>query len=160
LYTQLSGIAGSLHVAGFEATSAPSCQGADGFCHTTHGTLRSKIAEIRSSRRRSPVIRSTLLFGILFCAPALFAQQPVEPSMRQADRAEAQNQKDMPPPLNPRVAIDPVKLRQNADELATLAQSVPTEVDQTTRGVLPKDLTEKLKRIEKLAKQLRSQISQ
>ena len=53
-----------------------------------------------------------------------------------------------------------VGTRRDADELATLAQAVPTEVDQTTKGVLPKDLNDKLKRIEKSAKQLRSRISQ
>jgi len=40
-----------------------------------------------------------------------------------------------------------------------LAESVLSEVDQTTKGLLPKDLSEKLKRIEKLAKQLRRQLS-
>lgn len=58
------------------------------------------------------------------------------------------------------MVVDQAKLRHDADELAALAQSVPPEVDQTAKGVLPKDLAEKLKRIEKLAKQLRSQISQ
>jgi hypothetical protein len=62
--------------------------------------------------------------------------------------------------MNSRITIDPAKLRRDAGELATLAQSVPTEVDQTTKGILPKDLNVKLKRIENLAKQLRSRISQ
>ncbi|MGA8213040.1 MAG: hypothetical protein WB799_05575 [Candidatus Sulfotelmatobacter sp.] len=106
------------------------------------------------------MIRLIVWLGILFCASALFAQRPGSPSLRQADQAEAQSQKDMPPPLNQRAPIDFAKLRHDADELAGLAQSVPPEVDQTTKGVLPKDLGEKLKRIEKLAKQLRSQISQ
>jgi len=52
-----------------------------------------------------------------------------------------------------------VKLKQDADQLATLAQLIPSDVDQTTKGILPKDLDQRLKRIEKLAKQLRSQIS-
>jgi hypothetical protein len=51
------------------------------------------------------------------------------------------------------------KLKHDAEELAALAESVPSDVDQTTKGLLPKDLREKLKRIEKLAKQLRSQLS-
>lgn len=82
------------------------------------------------------------------------------PSLQQANQAETQSQKDIPPPANRRVTVDPAKLKHDADELASLAESVPPEVDQTTKGVLPKDLSEKLKRIEKLAKQLRSQISQ
>jgi hypothetical protein len=106
------------------------------------------------------VIRSIVCLGIFFCAPAVFAQQPVQRGVDQAERAEAQNQKNIPPPLNQRTTVDLAKLKQNADELAALAQTVPPEVDQTTKGVLPKDLSDKLKRIEKLAKQLRSQISQ
>jgi hypothetical protein len=43
--------------------------------------------------------------------------------------------------------------------LAALAQSVPPDIDQTAKGILPKDLGQKLKRIEKLAKQLRGQLS-
>jgi hypothetical protein len=106
------------------------------------------------------MIRLVVWLGILFWASTLFAQRPGSPSLRQADQAEAQSQKDMPPPLYQRATVDPAKLRRDADELASLAQSVPPEVDQTNKGVLPKDLSEKLKRIEKLAKQLRSQISQ
>ena len=34
----------------------------------------------------------------------------------------------------------------------------PRQIDQVTKGQLPKDLSDNLKRIEKLAKQLRSQI--
>lgn len=106
------------------------------------------------------MIRSIVWLGILLCAPAMFAQRPGAPSLNQADQAEAKSQRDMPPPLNQRASIDPAKLKHDADELAALAQSVPPEVDQTAKGILPKDLSEKLKRIEKLAKQLRSQISQ
>jgi len=54
---------------------------------------------------------------------------------------------------------DLAKLRSDADELAMLAQSIPVDVDQTTRGILPKDLDQRLKKIQKLAKQLRSRIS-
>jgi hypothetical protein len=106
------------------------------------------------------VIRLAVCLGILFSAPAMLAQRPGAPSLNQAEQAEAKSQKDMPPPLSQRGAIDVVKLQRDAEELASLAQSVPPEIDQTSKGLLPKDLTEKLKRIEKLAKQLRSQISQ
>jgi len=106
------------------------------------------------------VIRFIVCLGILICAPAPFAQsRPIPPGIRQADQVDAQSQKDMPPPLNQRATIDPAKLRHDADELAALAQSIPPEVNQTTKGVLPKDLSEKLRRIEKLAKQLRGQFT-
>jgi len=56
--------------------------------------------------------------------------------------------------------MDLVKLRKDAAELATLAQAIPSDIDQTEKGTLPKDLPERLKRIEKLAKHLRSQVMQ
>jgi hypothetical protein len=55
--------------------------------------------------------------------------------------------------------VNLAKLRQDADELATLASSIPNEVNETTKGELPKDLPGKLKKIEKLAKRLRSQLT-
>jgi len=50
---------------------------------------------------------------------------------------------------------DPVELEREAHELATLAQSVPNDIDKLNQGLLPKDAADKLKRIEKLAKHLR-----
>lgn len=55
--------------------------------------------------------------------------------------------------------MDPVKARKEAQDLATLANEIPSEVQQVTNHVLPKDLALKLKRIEKLAKNLRGEIS-
>jgi hypothetical protein len=110
-------------------------------------------------RRRLPVIRLIVLSAVLSSAPALFAQRPIPPGVRQADQAEEQRQKDLPPAPTQHSSIDLAKLKHDADELATLAQSIPPEVDQTTKGILPKDLGDKLKRIEKLAKQLRSQLT-
>ena len=46
--------------------------------------------------------------------------------------------------------------QHDADELAAPAQSILSDVDRTTQGTLPKDLSTKLKRIETLAKQLRN----
>ena len=63
------------------------------------------------------------------------------------------------PPAGPQTQKpDPTKLRAEADELAKLSQSIPSDVDQATRGKLPKDITEKLKRIEKLSKHLRGEL--
>ena len=60
----------------------------------------------------------------------------------------------------PRPAFDSAKAQKRAQELAKLADKVPGEVNQVSKNVLPKDLIQDLKRIEKLAKQLRGQISQ
>lgn len=53
-----------------------------------------------------------------------------------------------------------VQLQREARELADLANSLPAEVDRVSHGLLSKDLPDKLKRIEKLSKHLRSQIQQ
>src|SRR5215471_14526899 len=50
------------------------------------------------------------------------------------------------------------KVKQEADELAKLAQSIPSAMDKVTGGQLPKDLVARLKQIEKLSKRLRSEV--
>jgi hypothetical protein len=102
-----------------------------------------------------------LLLMLCLLAPPMLAQagRPIPPGIHQADQADTQAQQSIPPPpAAPNPRLDYGKLRSEADELATLAQSIPSEVEQDTRGVLPKDLGEKLRKIEKLAKQLRNQI--
>jgi hypothetical protein len=55
--------------------------------------------------------------------------------------------------------VDLVKLHAEANELADLAHSVPADMDQVSQGKLPKDLSDKLKHIEKLSKQLRGELN-
>jgi hypothetical protein len=55
--------------------------------------------------------------------------------------------------------LDPAKIHGEAEELAKLAATVPNDIDQVAQGKLPRDLGEKLKRIEKLSKNLRSDLS-
>ncbi|HEX8816530.1 MAG TPA: hypothetical protein VF753_13620 [Terriglobales bacterium] len=74
-------------------------------------------------------------------------------------KASAKPASASPGSTSPNIAYA-AKLKHDADELAYLAQSVPADVDQTTKGLLPQDLAKKLKRIQELSKQLRSQISQ
>jgi len=90
------------------------------------------------------------------CSPA---QTSIGRGIDQAEHAEAQSERNVPPPPVQHRTLDLARLKHDADELAALAQSVPQDVNQTTKGVLPKDLSEKLKRIQKLAKQLQSQIN-
>jgi len=102
-----------------------------------------------------------LLFVIALSTPSAQAQspRPIPPGIHSADRADSQAQQSIPPPSAPRSVIDPVRLRQDADELALLAQSIPPDVDRINRGLLPKDLVDKLKRIEKLSKRLRGELA-
>jgi hypothetical protein len=55
--------------------------------------------------------------------------------------------------------VDFAKLQRDALDLAQLAQSITTDVDHAAHGTLAKDLPDKLKRIEKLSKHLRNQLT-
>lgn len=53
---------------------------------------------------------------------------------------------------------DPHELQAEANQLLELCQAIPADFQAIGRGVLPKDTIEKLRRIEKLSKDLRSKI--
>lgn len=55
--------------------------------------------------------------------------------------------------------IDPIKLQQEADDLARTAQTIQSDIASIRRGTLPKDTIQKLKEIEKLSKRLRSELN-
>ena len=59
----------------------------------------------------------------------------------------------------PQPKINAAKAREDANQLAKLAQSIPPDVEKATKGQLPQDLVTRLKQIEKLAKQLRREIA-
>ena len=48
---------------------------------------------------------------------------------------------------------------REAQELAYLSASIHADVDRVNRGLLSKDLVDKLKRVEKLSKQLRGELT-
>ncbi len=61
------------------------------------------------------------------------------------------------PVIGPRTT-DPVDVKRAAKELAQLVAIMPGQLEALNNGTLPKDLPANLKRMEKLAKQLRTQI--
>lgn len=99
---------------------------------------------------------SLLLF--LAASPASAQTDPRSPGIRQGEQATLQAEKDIPPPIQPQPHLDLAKLRQDADDLARLAQTIPLDVSSVQKGLLPKDMIDKLKQIEKLSKRLRDQI--
>jgi len=62
------------------------------------------------------------------------------------------------PPTNSR-RLDLAQLQREADVLARTAQTIPSDVANVRKGMLPKDVIEKLKQIEKLSKHLRSELN-
>lgn len=111
-----------------------------------------------------------LLFLVTsYVAPLAYSQddqtlqqrgQPGSVLMQPAGRIEAaKHPLQLDPPLGPQARqLDPAKLRAEADELAKLAQSVPEDIALVTQGKLPKDMADKLRRIEKLSKHLRGEL--
>ena len=69
------------------------------------------------------------------------------------------------PPINvnaqraPAPHVDPLALQREAKELLDLSQSLQPQIQALNRGLLSKDVLDKLKRIEKLSKQLRGEIA-
>ena len=55
--------------------------------------------------------------------------------------------------------VDLVQLQREADVLARTAQTIPVDVANVRKGMLPKDVIEKLKQIEKLSKHLRTELN-
>ena len=84
--------------------------------------------------------------------------RPIPPGVREAD---TQINKPLEAPLSAkRRPVDAAQLQREADELAKLAAAIAGQVGHVTQGQFPKDLGDQLKRIEKLAKHLRKEISQ
>ncbi len=103
---------------------------------------------------------SILLFALLFSASLGRAQHPMGPTgQRQADHAEDQFEKTVPPPVRPQSSVDLAKLKSDSEELMVLSQSIHSGIDSVQKGMLPKDLIEKLKQMEKLSKRLRSELT-
>ena len=55
--------------------------------------------------------------------------------------------------------LDLVQLQRDADDLARTAQTIPTDVASIRKGMLPKDVIDKLRQIEKLSKRLRTELN-
>ncbi len=68
-------------------------------------------------------------------------------------------QEDTSPNPHPQIRIDPDQLKREGRELMELTQSLQDDIEALNHGLHPKDTTEKLKRIQKLAKHLRGEIA-
>ena len=108
-------------------------------------------------------MKTSPVLGTLLLAASLSSLQDVRPAgvppgVVQAGQAEARAEKDLPPPIHPRVALNVAQLEQEADELAKLAQTIPVDMVSVKKGMLPKDVVQKLKQIEKLSKRMRTDL--
>jgi len=103
----------------------------------------------------------TLLVFLCIALPAFTIYAPQKSAPYTPGKAEvAAHQPELEPPIGPQPPkLDPAKLRQEGDELSSLAQSLPVDIAQAVQGKVPKGMAEKLRRIEKLSKHLRGELS-
>jgi hypothetical protein len=101
-------------------------------------------------------LRFLVLASVLLSTLAMGGQQTIQPRSNPWDPLNNPPQARVTAERKPASAA---QLQRDAQELARLAQLIPSEIHQVESGVLPKDLDGQLKRIEKLSKQLRREIS-
>ena len=100
-------------------------------------------------------MRSISLFvlGILFAATPLFSQ-----NVNTMNPVEIQAQKHATAD-DLRARASNIQFQKDVEELRELCSTVPGDMDGVKQGLLPKDLLDKLKRIERLSKRVREQLS-
>lgn len=93
--------------------------------------------------------------------PAAFAQTPTRgfPQPPQSMDPQKQPQPAAQDPAMPPRRPDLAQAQREADNLARVAQTIPADMAKIREGMLPKDVIEKLKQIEKLSKHLRTQLN-
>ena len=100
---------------------------------------------------------TALLVCMLVCvltAPALPQRPTYPPAPKPLD-----NSATAPTAAGIPRRVDLAQLQKEADELAQAAQSIPSDVESVRKGMLPKDVIQKLKQIERLSKRLRNELA-
>jgi len=95
-----------------------------------------------------------LLLGALLVAVPLPSQNvnPMHPEEIQVQHHAS--------PEEIRDRLSRPQLQKDAKDLAELCASIPADMDGIKQGLLPKDALEKLKRLEKLSKRVREELTQ
>ena len=106
---------------------------------------------------RSPAL--SVFFSLLLGASLCGGAPPPNPQRIPAVHKAPEMALD-PPVAFPKKAANSARLQDEAEELAELSAGIPARIERVNRGQLPKELNEELKRIEKLAKHLRSEMAQ
>ena len=104
--------------------------------------------------KKSFFISLPLVLGlsVALATPQTRQQRPIPPEPLDPETAKQA-------PTVPSRRIDLAQLQREADDLARTAQTIPSDVASVRKGMLPKDVIEKLKQIEKLSKHLRTELN-
>jgi hypothetical protein len=99
-------------------------------------------------------------FVLLLVAIPALSQQTAQQQMSQKIWARGQMMRpDSPPQLDTRAAAIQA-IHRDAEELSALSSSLQSDLQQLQKGMLVGDLTQKLKKVEKLSKRLRLEVQQ
>ncbi len=101
---------------------------------------------------------STVLLVALGLCLTAFAQQASHHFPTPPETMDPDGHSDQQSPVLHR-NVNLLQIQHEANELARTAGTIPSDVDNIRRGMLPKDTIEKLKQIEKLSKRLRSELN-
>lgn len=105
---------------------------------------------------RTRLILSALFLFTLSALPAL-AQQPNLPA-RNAMWVNRDIRPEPPRDMNLEAARIQA-IHQDAEQLSTFNAALQTDLQQLRKGLLPKTLADNLKKVEKLSKKLRQEVS-
>ena len=95
----------------------------------------------------------SLLVGLFLVAPQAVGQGV---NTARPPEIHAQHQ---PSPEQMRDRVGQQRLEQDAKDLSDLCATIPADMDRVRQGLVSKDLIDKLKRIEKLSKRVRDELS-
>jgi hypothetical protein len=104
--------------------------------------------------------RLALILFVLFSAPALGQQSN---AMQRIDQRYALHDSHMRPDAAPQVdqrAVLQHAIHEDAEKLSSLSTSLQSDLEQLQKGLMSKDLSQKLKQVEKLSKRLRQEVTQ
>ncbi len=108
----------------------------------------------------APRLLLTLLLHLIATLGIANAQgTPIPPGIRAADKAQQRADQNIEPPQPPVQKLNLADINKQADELLALAQQVHADTIRATQGLLAKDLKDNLKRMEKLSKRLREELT-
>jgi len=96
--------------------------------------------------------------SLVLCAASVGQNSQAQPSSA-GQAGTQQTSAGAAPPADQGEAARREQRRRMAEELAALTKSIPADIDAANKGLLPKDMVEKLNRIEKLSKQLRKELA-
>lgn len=100
--------------------------------------------------------------GTLLCASLWAASQQNPAAVYREETRERGLAARISPPQErgpgPVKRVNLAQVRRDAEELAQLERTIQIEIREAERGAVPKDLGDKLKKIQKLSKRLRGEL--